>query len=119
MGIATDDSEADAETLASKVANLRVFEDPDGRLNLSVREIEGEVLAISNFTLLGDARKGRRPSFTGAAPGETAEPLYERFVASLRNEGVPVTTGFFGARMEVDLCNDGPVTLLLDSRKQF
>jgi len=119
LGIATDDTEADAEALAGKVANLRLFEDAEGRLNLSVRDIGGDVLAVSNFTLLGDARKGRRPSFTNAASGEVAEPLYERFAQSVREEGVEVAMGFFGARMEVDLCNDGPVTLLLDSRKQF
>lgn len=119
LGVAQDDSEDDAETLANKVVNLRLFEDADGRLNLSVREVQGAVLAVSNFTLLGDARKGRRPSFAHAAPAAKAEPLYNRFVDTVRAQGVPVATGCFGAHMEVDLCNDGPVTILLDSRRRF
>ena len=119
LGVARDDTAADAEALAEKVVNLRLFEDAAGRLNLSVREVQGEVLAVSNFTLLADARKGRRPSFAGAAPAEQAEPLYNRFVEAVRVRDVPVATGSFGAQMEVELCNDGPVTLLLDSRRQF
>ena len=115
LGVARGDTAADADLLAGKAAGLRVFTDADGRLNLSVREVQGEVLAVSNFTVLGDARKGRRPSFAEAAPGPAAEPLFDRFVETLRAAGVPVATGFFGAHMEVDLCNDGPVTVVLDT----
>ncbi len=115
LGVAQDDTETDADFLAGKVAGLRIFTDAEGRLNLSVQEVQGEVLAVSNFTVLGDARKGRRPSFAGAAPGPAAEPLFDRFVETLRTAGVPVAAGFFGAHMEVDLCNDGPVTLVLDT----
>lgn len=119
LGIARDDTENDADALAGKVAHLRMFGDEEERLNLSVVDVQGEVLAVSNFTLLGDARKGRRPSFVEAASAPQAEPLYHRFVETLRACGLRVATGFFGDQMEVDLRNDGPVTLLLDSRKQF
>ncbi|MFA4028526.1 MAG: hypothetical protein GDYSWBUE_000430 [Candidatus Fervidibacterota bacterium] len=119
LGIGVGDDESDANYLASKVAHLRIFEDDSGKLNLSVLEVNGEVLVVSNFTLYGDCRKGRRPSFTEAAPPELAERLYEAFIGALRCEGVKVSQGLFGARMVIRIDNDGPVTLLLDSKKQF
>jgi D-tyrosyl-tRNA(Tyr) deacylase len=119
LGVGQGDTEEDARYLASKIANLRVFEDEEGKLNRSVLEIEGSVLVVSNFTLYGDCRKGRRPSFTNAAPPEIADQLYRRFCEFLAAEGVPVQTGVFQAHMHVGLINDGPVTLLLDSKKQF
>jgi D-tyrosyl-tRNA(Tyr) deacylase len=100
---------------ADKCANLRIFEDQDGKMNLSLLEIGGEILAISQFTLYGDASKGRRPSFIQAARPENAEPLYEEFVQLLRAKGIKVSTGIFGAMMDVELVNAGPVTILLDS----
>lgn len=114
VGVASGDGEDEARWLAGKVAGLRVFNDGDGKMNLSVGEVGGEVLAVSQFTLLGDARKGRRPSFVGAAPPERAEVLFERFCELLRGEGLVVQTGRFGAMMEVELLNDGPVTILLE-----
>ncbi|MCS7252613.1 MAG: D-aminoacyl-tRNA deacylase [Armatimonadota bacterium] len=119
LGIGVEDEEADAHYLAGKVAHLRVFEDDSGRLNLSVLDTNGEVLVVSNFTLYGDCRKGRRPSFTEAAPPELAQPLYEAFISALKKEGVKVAHGMFGARMVVRIDNNGPVTLLLDSKRQF
>jgi D-aminoacyl-tRNA deacylase len=119
LGVRTDDSEEDARYLAEKVANLRIFEDSEGKLNLSLLETGGAALSVSNFTLYGDARKGRRPGFTEAANGEVARSLYELFGARLETLGVPVQYGSFGQEMKVSLVNDGPVTLLLDSRKQF
>jgi len=119
LGVGQGDTEEDARYLASKIANLRVFEDEEGKLNRSVLEIGGSVLVVSNFTLYGDCRKGRRPSFTDAAPPEIADQLYRRFCEFLAAEGVPVQTGVFQAHMHVGLINDGPVTLLLDSKKQF
>jgi len=119
VGIRTDDTEADAHALAAKAAHLRVFEDEAGKLNRSLLETGGSALVISNFTLYGDCRKGRRPSFTEAAPGPQADALYRSFGAALAAQGVPVEYGAFGAEMRVGLVNDGPVTLLLDSRKQF
>ena len=119
VGVRTDDSVEDAEYLAGKVAGLRIFEDSEGRLNRSVIETGGEILAVSNFTLYADARKGRRPSFTDAAPGEAAEALYRHFGEALARAGVVPAYGKFGAEMQVALVNDGPVTLLLDSRKAF
>jgi len=115
IGIGHADTPADADTLARKLAALRVFQDAHGRMNLSLRDINGTMLIISQFTLLGDARKGRRPSFAAAAPPEIALPLYERFVQAVRAEGIPVQTGEFGADMSVLLENDGPVTLIVDS----
>lgn len=119
LGIEQNDDQNDALYLAAKIAGLRIFEDTDGKMNLSVCDIKGEVLAVSQFTLLGDCRKGRRPGFSSAAPPEQAEPLCHRFVALLREQGVPVQTGVFRAEMAVDLVNDGPVTLLLDSKRLF
>ena len=119
LGVARDDEESDAVYLAEKVLNLRVFEDEGGRMNLSLAEAGGALLAVSQFTLYGDARKGRRPSWFDAAPPEPARTLYEFFVAEARGRGARVETGSFQAMMEVELVNDGPVTILLDSRKQF
>ncbi len=115
IGVAAGDDEADARWLAEKVAALRIFDDAHGKLNLDVREVGGEILAISQFTLLADARKGRRPSFVGAARPEQGEPLYERVVALWRAAGLTVHTGQFGASMRVEILNDGPVTIILDS----
>lgn len=114
LGVGPADTPKDAEWLADKVANLRAFEDDAGKMNRSVQDVGGGVLVVSQFTLLGDCLKGRRPSFTGAAPPAVAEPLYEGFVAALRMLGVPVATGVFGADMQVELVNDGPVTFVLD-----
>jgi len=119
LGVAVSDVEADARAIAEKVAALRVFEDPAGKMNLPVAEVGGGVLLVSQFTLLGDVRKGNRPSFVEAAPPEAAAALYERCCALLREKGLPVATGTFRATMEVALVNDGPVTILLDSRKLF
>ncbi len=110
LGVGAGDTEEQADRIAGKVERLRVFEDAGGKLNLSVRDVEGELLCVSQFTLYGDARKGNRPSFVEAAPPEQAEPLYERVRAALGAEG-----GTFGARMRVSLVNDGPVTLLLEA----
>jgi D-aminoacyl-tRNA deacylase len=115
VGVATGDGEAEAGWLANKVAGLRIVADDEGRMNRSVVESGGEVLAVSQFTLLGDARKGRRPSFVGAAPPEAAEPLFDLFCERLREAGVrAVDTGRFGAMMDVALVNDGPVTIVLE-----
>lgn len=119
VGVASDDTEADAAYIASKVAGLRIFNDAAGAMNVSLAEVSGGVLAVSQFTLHGDARKGRRPSFIDSAPSEVAEPLFDRVVTLLRREGLAVQTGVFGARMSVALVNEGPVTILLDSRKTF
>lgn len=119
LGVAQGDTAADAAYLAEKTAGLRVFEDADGKMNLALPEVGGAVLAVSQFTLLGDCRKGRRPGFTNAAPPELADPLYNDYVAALRSQGLTVATGVFRAEMQVHLVNDGPVTLLLDSRKAF
>jgi D-aminoacyl-tRNA deacylase len=119
LGVGRDDAEADARLLADKVAALRVFEDPEGKMNLALAEVGGGVLVVSQFTLFGDARKGNRPSFVDAAAPELANALYERFCAMLREKGLPVATGVFRATMEVELVNDGPVTILLDSRRLF
>jgi D-tyrosyl-tRNA(Tyr) deacylase len=119
LGVAREDGEDDARQLADKVAALRIFEDAAGKMNLAVAEVSGGVLVVSQFTLLGDARKGNRPGFVDAAPPEAANALYERFCALVREKGLPVATGVFRAEMEVELVNDGPVTILLDSRKLF
>ncbi|HSN91826.1 MAG TPA: D-aminoacyl-tRNA deacylase [Anaeromyxobacteraceae bacterium] len=119
LGVGREDGEEDARLLADKVAALRIFEDGDGKMNLAVTEVGGGVLVVSQFTLLGDARRGNRPSFTGAAPPEAASALYERFCALLREKGLEVGTGLFRARMEVELVNEGPVTILLDTRRLF
>ncbi len=118
-GVTQDDTTADLVWLAEKVAGLRIFKDPDGKMNLSVRDLAGAVLVVSQFTLYGDCRKGKRPSFIQAAQPDLAESLYEQFVVELKGQGIPVQTGRFQADMEVSLVNDGPVTLLLDSRKTF
>lgn len=119
IGVGTDDTEADARYIAGKIAGLRVFNDADGQFNLSLNDVGGAVLAVSQFTLHGDARKGRRPSFVHAARPEQAIPLYEIVIESLRADGITVETGEFGAHMDVRLLNDGPVTILLDSKKTF
>lgn len=119
IGVSTHDTEADAAWLADKLAGLRIFEDDDGKMNLACAEIGGSILAVSQFTLLGDARQGRRPSFTMAARPEPAEPLYEQVVSILRDRGLNVQTGQFRTEMKVELVNDGPVTMLLDSQKLF
>jgi D-aminoacyl-tRNA deacylase len=115
LGVAAADTEADALRLAGKVARLRIFENDQGRFDLSLLDIHGEALVVSQFTLIADTSKGNRPSFTDAAGPEAAESLYERFCEALRAEGVPVQTGIFGARMSVHLINDGPVTIILDA----
>ena len=119
VGIARDDTESDAQVIASKIVGLRIFNDEAGAMNRSLSEVGGAVLAVSQFTLYGDARKGRRPSFIDAAAGPEAEPLFDRVVNLMRREGLRVETGIFGASMRVSLVNEGPVTILLDSRKLF
>ena len=119
LGVARGDGEADAAAIADKVAGLRVFEDAAGKMNLALAEVGGGVLVVSQFTLLGDARKGNRPSFVDAAPPEEGNALYELVCARLREKALPVATGTFRAQMAVELVNDGPVTILLDSRKAF
>ena len=119
IGVEEGDGDADFRYIAEKVPNLRVFEDEQGKMNRSLLDVGGEVLAVSQFTLLGDARGGRRPSFIAAARPETADPMYERLVAEWRARGIRVETGVFGAHMKVALVNDGPVTILLDSRRRF
>ncbi len=115
LGVGQADTAEGARWLAGKVAALRIFEDAEGKMNRSVQEVGGAALVVSQFTLYGDARKGRRPSFTGAAPPEAAVPLLRVFVGDLRERGLPVQEGVFGARMQVRLVNDGPVTILLDT----
>lgn len=119
IGVEEGDGDADFKYIADKVPNLRVFEDEQGKMNRSLLDVGGELLAVSQFTLLGDARGGRRPSFITAARPETADPMYERLVADWRARGIRVETGVFGAHMKVSLVNDGPVTILLDSRRRF
>ena len=115
LGVASNDTGDDADRLAGKVARLRIFENEDGRFDGSLVDVDGEVLVVSQFTLIADTRKGNRPSFTDAARPEEAEPLYERFCAALQDEGIAVAQGVFGARMDVALVNDGPVTIILDT----
>jgi D-tyrosyl-tRNA(Tyr) deacylase len=119
IGVTVDDESGDADLLASKIAGLRIFDDATGTMNLALADVDGAVLAVSQFTLLGDVRKGRRPSFITAARGDFASALYERVVAQLRAAGLPVQTGVFGADMQVALVNDGPVTILIDTKKAF
>jgi D-aminoacyl-tRNA deacylase len=116
LGVAPDDSPDEARWLADKLAGLRIFKDEADKMNLSVADVGGSLLVVSQFTLYGDCRKGRRPSFLGAAAPEIAVPLYETFVKALRSLGLPVETGRFGAMMQVELVNDGPVTLILDTK---
>jgi D-tyrosyl-tRNA(Tyr) deacylase len=118
LGVGKGDGEKDLSFLTSKIPELRIFEDASGKFNLSLKEINGEMLVVSQFTLYGDCRKGRRPSFAEAEEPTAANHLYEQFVLKLRGLGIPVQTGEFQAKMEVYLINDGPVTLLLDSRHQ-
>ena len=119
LGAGKDDTEEDIKYLADKVLALRIFEDAEGKMNLPVTETGGEVLVVSQFTLYGDCRKGRRPSFDKAAPPEVAGELYSLFVSKIRESGVKVETGRFRAMMDVHLVNSGPVTLMLDSKREF
>ena len=119
LGVARDDTAGDARYLLEKATGLRVFADEEGQMNLSVADVGGALLVVSQFTLYGDVRRGRRPSWSDAAPPEVAEPLYELFVNDARRSGLSVETGSFGRMMEVELVNDGPVTILIDSRKHF
>ncbi len=119
LGVGCEDTETDCEYMAEKIAFLRVFPDAQGKMNLNVQQVGGAVLAVSQFTLYGDARRGRRPSFSDAAPSEEANGLYGVFVDILRSKGVQVRTGVFQAHMEVELLNDGPVTILLSSGGEF
>jgi D-tyrosyl-tRNA(Tyr) deacylase len=116
LGVTGSDTEEQARWLADKIVGLRIFNDAGGKMNSSLADVGGGVLVVSQFTLYGDCRKGRRPSFVDAAPPETAIPLYEAFVNAVRALGVPTATGRFGAMMQVELINDGPVTLIVDSR---
>ena len=119
LGVSGDDGEREAKYLARKIAYLRVFDDEAGKMNLALADVSGSVLVISQFTLFGDVRRGRRPGFTGAAPPDVAEPLVGRFADLLRAEGVSVAEGQFRAHMQVSLCNDGPVTLILDTAQML
>ena len=119
LGVATGDTEKDAQYLVQKIINLRIFADDEGKFNLSVLDIEGELLLVSQFTLLADTKKGKRPSFTGAAPPAQAEELFDLFVAEARASGLKVATGRFQQYMQVDIKNDGPVTIMIDSRDKL
>lgn len=119
LGVSQNDTEADAAYLADKIVHLRIFQDDQGLMNRSVAEVGGEILVVSQFTLFGDCRKGRRPSYSKAAPPDRAKRLYELFAGEVREKGIPVATGEFQAMMQVSLVNNGPVTLLLDSKKVF
>ena len=119
IGVSVDDTEKDLDYMATKIPTLRIFEDENGKMNKSILDVGGEILAISQFTLYGDARSQRRPGFTGAARPDKAIPLYESLVKAWRDQGIHVETGVFGADMQVSLTNDGPVTMLMDSTKLF
>lgn len=119
LGVGKEDTFADAEYLLEKIVHLRIFEDESGKLNLSLLDCAGEMMVVSQFTLYADCRQGRRPSFTGAAPAEMARSLYEFFLEKARQKGLRVAAGIFQARMEIELTNAGPVTILLDSSKNF
>ena len=119
LGVGADDEASDVSYLSEKTAGLRIFEDAEGKMNLSVEDVGGAVLVVSQFTLFGDARRGRRPNFSAAAPLALAEALYKDYVEQLRRRGLKVETGVFQAMMRVELTNEGPVTILLDSKKVF
>lgn len=119
LGVGPEDDEADVKFMADKLTQLRIFEDAEEKMNLSLLDVGGEMLVVSQFTLMGDCRKGRRPSFIAAAPPDRANELYEKFVAEVANRRVTVATGKFQAMMQVELVNDGPVTMLVDSKKLF
>jgi len=119
LGVNDDDNSKDVEYLVDKIVNLRIFEDENEKMNLSLLDIKGDLLVVSQFTLYGDCRKGRRPNFTDAAKPDIAIPLYEEFIDKAKKYGIKVETGKFGAHMNVDIVNDGPVTLLIDSKKNF
>ena len=119
IGVEKDDTTADVDMLARRIVELRIFEDNAGKMNRSITEIGGQILAVSQFTLLGDCRRGRRPSFDPAAPPDMARELYQKFVAEIVELGIPVATGVFQAKMDIELTNQGPVTFILDSRKRF
>ncbi|CAD2076305.1 D-aminoacyl-tRNA deacylase [Phocicoccus pinnipedialis] len=117
VGVSTSSTEADAIKLAEKIANARNFEDDEGKINRSIKEVNGDILSVSQFTLYADVKKGNRPSFTDAAPGEKAQVLYEKFNEALENQGLLVKTGFFGENMDVKLTNDGPITIIYESKE--
>jgi D-tyrosyl-tRNA(Tyr) deacylase len=119
LGVEKEDTSEDAAALARRIVELRIFEDEAGKMNRSIGEAKGQILAVSQFTLLGDCRRGRRPSFDPAAPPDLAKPLYEQFVQEIDALGIPVATGVFQAMMDIELTNQGPVTFILDSRKRF
>ena len=119
LGVTHEDTSKDVDYIIDKVLNLRIFEDENEKMNLSLKDVEGELLVVSQFTLYGDCRKGRRPSFSSAARPEVATKLYEEFIEKTRKEGIVTQTGQFGAHMMVDLTNDGPVTILLESNRDF
>jgi D-aminoacyl-tRNA deacylase len=119
LGVGQTDSEADADYLVGKITGLRIFDDADGKMNLAVGEVEGAMLVVSQFTLYGDVRRGKRPSFDAAAPPQRARELYEYFVSKVRAAGIPCATGRFQEMMQVELVNEGPVTILVDSQKGF
>lgn len=117
LGVGRNDSDSDLDYMADKIMNLRIFEDSEGKMNLSLLDVGGEMLVVSQFTLYGDCRKGRRPSFSSSASSDIARPMYLKFIDKVRSSGVRVGEGVFGAMMSVRLCNDGPVTLLIDSER--
>ncbi|MCD4783360.1 MAG: D-tyrosyl-tRNA(Tyr) deacylase [Candidatus Eremiobacteraeota bacterium] len=119
LGVQEDDTEKDAKYMGEKIANLRIFQDKSGKMNLSIIDVKGEALVVSQFTLIGDCRKGRRPSYSHAAKPELAVPLYEKFIEEMEKQGVHTEEGVFQAMMDVHLVNDGPVTLMIDSKRSF